>query len=336
MEKSYRVSLAKFGAHLFQDEKKRLQTLYRMPTKYNKLPPEAILQGLELLGVYSPSRPEGVAELPLWLGMKDVHKSVRKSLKKNKGVKINDMFCLPLYEELYAAADLQACFKKVQEQTMALAAHVELLSSIASAHTSGSIHYESLQGPHTLKNISEQLDKIHEDIGLAASEFGFQDSSQSGNVNSILVTNSITDIMNDYASLSDDYSMGTVRHRLRPLPNLPPTCLPQQQTNSEKLLRKAIQAPPHIQLQPAADERRFRAESPPPFLSRITHSPSFQLPVRNDFVHRRSPAAPPARATPPQLPSRALSRPPPVGPKPSAKQTGSTPPGIPPKINKQG
>ena len=197
MEKSYRVSLAKFGAHLFQDEKKRLQTLYRMPTKYNKLPPEAILQGLELLGVYSPSRPEGVAELPLWLGMKDVHKSVRKSLKKNKGVKINDMFCLPLYEELYAAADLQACFKKVQEQTMALAAHVELLSSIASAHTSGSIHYESLQGPHTLKNISEQLDKIHEDIGLAASEFGFQDSSRSGNVNSIIVTNNIIDIMND-------------------------------------------------------------------------------------------------------------------------------------------
>ena len=179
-EKSYRVSLAKFGAHLFQDEKKRLQTLYRMPTKYNKLPPEAILQGLEMLGVYSPSRPEGVAELPLWLGMKDVHRSVKKSLKKNKEFKLNEMFCLPLYEELYAAADLQACFTKVQEQAMMLAAHVELLTSIANAHHSGSVHYESLQGPHTLKNISEKLDKIQEDIGFAANDFGVMDSNQTG------------------------------------------------------------------------------------------------------------------------------------------------------------
>ena len=174
-EEQYRRSLARFSSRISDLETKRLQTLYRLPALYNQLPPEAVLQGLELLGVYSASRPEGVAELPNWLGMRELQKAIRKDLKKIKDVRLNEGFCLPLYEELYSAVNLRTSFAKVLEYARILAAHVELLHAVTTTHTGtnsvpGTPHYESVGGPDTLKDVSKLLDRVQEGLKIASGE----------------------------------------------------------------------------------------------------------------------------------------------------------------------
>lgn len=170
-EEQYRKSLAQFGARLSDIEKKRLQCLYRIPLQYNELPSEAVLQALELLGVYSARRPEGVAELPGWLGMKNLQKDIKKRLRGSKEVKLNENFCLPLCDELYASVDLQRSIEAVQQQTKILKAHLELLKRIVTAKSTGSIavYYSTAEEPGPLSEAVEKADQILQNLAEASS-----------------------------------------------------------------------------------------------------------------------------------------------------------------------
>ena len=169
-EEQYRKSLAQFGARLSQVEKRRLQFVYRLPSQYDELPPEAVLQALELMGMYSASRPEGVAELASWLGMSSLQKDIRKRLRKSK-VALNDNFCLPFCDELYASVDLGSCIVALQRQTRTMQAHLELLKRVVTTQSRAMGIYECVGGPEALSEAAARVEQILHDLGQAATGY---------------------------------------------------------------------------------------------------------------------------------------------------------------------
>lgn len=122
----YEECVVKLAHCLSSEDKQWVLNIFQLPQQYKRTSSVSMFKALEMIGMYSRERPEGLAVLPRWLQNKSLERKIRKKMK----VKRSDSFRPTPNEELYASADLHQCFLVLEGQALALNAHLELVKKI--------------------------------------------------------------------------------------------------------------------------------------------------------------------------------------------------------------
>ena len=153
----YEESVLKLVHCLSNEDKHWLLNVFQLPPQYKSISATSIFKALELIGLYSTERPEGLAVLPRWLQNKSLEKKVRKKLN----VKRDESFRPTPNEELYGSADVQRCFLFLEEQARTFNAHIALVKKIIEVkNKSSDAGLKRAGGYNRLENASKNVEAI--------------------------------------------------------------------------------------------------------------------------------------------------------------------------------